>query len=159
MQDHADRITDPADLGRAGRGADMLLGALAVVPLVLGAAIVWLVPSWIVLISAAAAIWSGALLVFFAGVRRGLTFSEAGGATRPELASMLWLFGLGVGALWLRAGPLALTLAILGLASLAVLDLLAARRRQTPRYFALFRPLQLAVAIAALCILIAEATS
>jgi hypothetical protein len=156
MRDHADRIRDSADLGRAGRGEDLLLGSLAIVPLILGAGTVWLFPSLTALISAAATAWSGALLTFFAGVRRGLTFSEAGGAKPREIASMLWLFGLGVGALWLRAGPLALGLAILGFASVAALDVMAARRLEAPRYFRLFRPTQLAVAIGALCVLIAR---
>jgi hypothetical protein len=52
-------------------------------------------------ISSAAAVWSGVLLAFLAGVRRGLTFSEAAGARNDEILSMLWVFLCGIAALLL----------------------------------------------------------
>ncbi len=91
-------------------------------------------------------LWSGVLLTFFAGVRRGLSFSELDGAKPSELVSMLWLFILGFLTVVVQSSELA----IFGFASVGVLDVLAARRLQVPAYFGRFRPAQTALAVVGL---------
>ncbi len=143
----AHRIPDSADLGRARRGFDLLLGTSALVPLLVCAVLTWLAPTAAQpLIHTLAVIWAGSLRAFFAGVRRGLTFSEAGGGRSGELATMLATFGLGVASLVL----LSPAVAALGLGGVGVLDAVAARRRQAPGYFVVFRPLQMLAAVVAL---------
>ena len=143
----AHRITRNADLGRARRSFDLLLGSAAVVPLVALAALAWstsAIPA--LFIRALAVIWTGSLLTFFAGVRRGLTFSEAGGGRASELATMLGFFFLGIASLVL-VSP---WLAALGLAAVGVFDAWAGRRREAPGYFSVFRPPQMALGVAAM---------
>ena len=141
----AQRLVDARDLGRPKQGLDLALGICAVLPLVLLAAYVLLVgPSS--LAETLAVIWSACLLGFFAGVRRGLTFSEASGGRAPELLSMLAVFFAGVLTL-LLGSPL---VAAAGFACVGALDALAARRREAPGYFIVLRPLQMAVCVAAL---------
>ena len=145
----ARRVPDGADLGRARRGFDLLLGTSVLVPLIACAALTWLAPGALQpLVRTVAVIWAASLLAFFAGVRRGLTFSEAGGGRAGELATMLGTFGLGVISL-LLVSPL---LAALGLAGVGVLDAVAARRREAPDYFVVFRPPQMLAAVVALVI-------
>jgi hypothetical protein len=157
MDGNTDRIQDGRALGRAKLAEGLLLGSAALLPLVLAAGAAWIVsPRVAAAIIVAAAGWSGALLAFLAGVRRGLTFSEAGGPEAREIASMLWVFALGVATLLLRYTPAALGLAMVGFASVAVLDRRAARRLQAPPYFAVFRPIQMVVTLAALAALLAK---
>ena len=95
-------------------------------------------------------VWAGALLCFFAGVHRGLSFRQPGGPVVRQLGGMLLLFCMGVVSLlspW--PGP-ALVLQLAGFASMAVLDPIAARHGEAPRYFARLRPVQLAVPLASL---------
>ena len=147
MSRSAERIADGADLGRARRGFDLLLGTSALAPLLVCAALAWLAPAAAQpLARTLAVIWAASLLAFFAGVRRGLTFSEAGGGRASELATMLAIFGVGVLSLVL----LSPVLASAGLAAVGVLDALAARRREAPGYFAAFRPPQMLAALVAL---------
>jgi hypothetical protein len=100
-------------------------------------------------------IWSGAILAFLAGVRRGLSFDQPGGARVGELATMFWLFVLAAAALMVPAPAIACILLILGYASLALLDTRAARSAEAPRFFAALRPVQSAAAVAALAALLA----
>ena len=135
------RVARSEDLGRAGRPVDLVLGGSALLPIALLAWTAWAFhegdsPAWS---RTLAAIWSGALLAFFAGVRRGLSFSEAAGARPAEIATLLGLFGLGVLTLLFRSP----TFGAAGLALTAVADAMAARRREAPVYFGLFRPVQL----------------
>ena len=114
----------------------LLLAYAAMVPVVAGSAAAWA--------------WPGGVLCFLAGVRRGLSFRQPGGPTLAQIAAMLWLFVLGVGSLlspWLvpALGP-----RIAGFATMAVLDPVAARRREAPRYFVRLRPVQMLVPIVAL---------
>ena len=149
MSRPAKRVPEGADLGRAKRGFDLLLGTSALVPLVACAALTWLAPSTAQpLVRTLAVIWAASLLAFFAGVRRGLTFSEAGGGRPSELATMLATFGLGVISLVL----LSPALAAVGLGGVGLLDAAAARRREAPGYFVVFRPPQMLAAVIALLI-------
>jgi hypothetical protein len=153
MSNLTQRIIDGADLGVAKRGVDLALGVAAMGPIIIVGIGVWLIPqSTGVPIAIAAVMWSGALLAFFAGVRRGLSFSERGGARLSELSSMLWLFGLGVLTLIFES-PL---IGTVGFGSLAVLDSMAARRLQAPHYFKRFRPAQMVVAMAGLALILAR---
>jgi uncharacterized protein DUF3429 len=97
--------------------------------------------------------WAGALLCFLAGVRRGLSFREESGPTAGQLGTAFWLFLSGAGALFLPGRILPLLLLLLGFGSEVVLDPMAARRREAPRYFARLRPVQLAVPILSLVVL------
>ena len=143
----ADRIERSEDLGRSRRGFDLLLGSSAIVPIVACALLVWIDPTAPrALVRALVVIWTGALLAFFAGVRRGLTFSEAGGGRPGELATMRGFFALGVAIIAL----LSPVLAAIGLAAVGVLDAWSGRRRESPRYFSAFRPPQMALGVIAL---------
>ena len=68
---------------------------------------------------------------------------------------MMWLFVTGAGALLAPRRLPALALLLLGYGSEAVLDPIAARRHEAPRYFARLRPVQLLVPIASLLLLLA----
>jgi hypothetical protein len=150
MANVAGRIRRSEDLGRAKRGIDLLLGSVSVVPLVGLAVLAWTAPEIpAVFIRTLAVIWAGSLLAFFAGVRRGLTFSEAGGGRASELLTMLGFFFLGVVSLILLS-PI---LAALGVAGVGVLDAVAGRRREAPRYFSVFRPPQMALGALALVLI------
>lgn len=146
VQSSPARVPRSEDLGRAGRRGDLVLAWAAVVPVALLAWAAWAVrdgdgPEWV---STLAAIWSGALLAFFSGVRRGLTFSEAAGARPAEVATFLALFALGVLTLLFRSPALG----TVGLALTGLVDALAARRREAPVYFGALRPVQLGLAAA-----------
>ncbi len=96
--------------------------------------------------------WGAAILLFLAGVTRGLSFFTAGGPRPIQLAAMGWLFLLGLAGL--AAPPLyALAALILGYGSVALLDPPAARRGEAPAHFARLRPPQMLVAIAGLAAL------
>ncbi|MCQ8241740.1 DUF3429 domain-containing protein [Rhizosaccharibacter radicis] len=137
----------------------LLLAWAAMVPLIAGTVGIWLLPTdrlvW--LARGATLLWGGALLVFFAGVRRGLSFRTPGGPQVAQLATMLWLFCLGIAVLVLLPTPLAPVLMLVGFGVLAVLDLVAADHAQAPLYFLRLRPLQMVVPIAAaLSVLLSE---
>ncbi len=100
--------------------------------------------------------WAGAVLCFLAGVRRGLSFRQPGGSTVAQVATMLWLFVLGAGALVSPRRGAALVLLPLGYGSMAVLDPKAAGRDEAPRYMARLRPTQMLVPILSLMVLLAR---
>lgn len=97
-------------------------------------------------------LWSAAILLFLAGVTRGLSFFTAGGARLPQLLQMAWLFLLGLFAF---ATPLALALPLLmiGYACIAAFDLHAARHGMAPAYFARLRPPQILIFLVGLAAL------
>ena len=150
MSGTARRIGRSEDLGRARRGFDLLLGSSAIAPILGCAVLVWIDASAPrLLVRALAVIWTGSLLAFFAGVRRGLTFSEAGGGRTSELATMLGFFAFGVMSIVLLS-PI---LAAVGLAAVGMLDAWSARRRESPPYFSVFRPPQMVLGVLALAAL------
>ncbi len=69
---------------------------------------------------------------------------------------MLWLFLLGVASLLVPWRLAAALLQIAAYASMAVLDPLAADRREAPVYFARLRPVHMLVPIGALLVLLAR---
>ncbi|SDX95872.1 hypothetical protein [Citreimonas salinaria] len=96
-----------------------------------------------------AQLWGAALLLFFSGVRRGLSFRTPGGATGPQMAAFAGLFSAGFVALLLPAAW-ALPLILVALLLMAAIDPVAARRAEAPLYFERLRPPQLAVGVAGL---------
>ncbi len=133
----------------------LLLAYAAMVPVVAGSAAAWAWPGD-GLVAELTAAWAGGVLCFLAGVRRGLSFRQPGGPTLAQIAAMLWRFVLGVGSLLLPWLVPTLGLQIAGFATMAVLDPVAARRREAPRYFARLRPVQMLVPIVALGALLVQ---
>jgi hypothetical protein len=99
-------------------------------------------------------IWSGAVLCFLSGVRRGLSFRQEGGPLLSQLATMLCLFILGTASLLSRFAVLSLVLQMLGYAFMALYDPVAAREGEVPRYFQRLRPLQMLIPIASLALVL-----
>ena len=94
-------------------------------------------------------LWGAAILVFLAGVRRGLSFFTEGGPRAIQIVTMFWLFGLGLAGL---AFPptIAFPALAIGYGSVALLDPPAARRDEVPAYFARLRPPQMGIALVGL---------
>ncbi|WP_230481142.1 DUF3429 domain-containing protein [Sphingomonas sp. Leaf21] len=91
-------------------------------------------------------IWGAAILIFLAGVARGLSFFTPGGPHVSQMLTMILRFSLGLVAL--IAGPLTgFALLILGYASIALTDPWIARWGGAPRHFARLRPPQMVVAL------------
>ena len=101
-------------------------------------------------------VWGAAILLFLAGVARGLSFFTQGGPRPAQIGAALWRFGCGLLALvvWL---PAAFALLIAGYLAVALFDPWAARHGEAPRDFARLRPPQMAVAIAGLAMLLGRA--
>ena len=73
----------------------------------------------------------------FGGVRRGVSFRTPAGPRFAQIATMLWLFMLGLTALAALPGPalpgiITPILLIIGYLSVAILDPIAARRGEAP---------------------------
>lgn len=127
----------------------MIFGWAAMLPFAGGAAAAWTLRD----IGPAVAltiVWGGAILIFLAGVRRGLSFRTPGGEDAAQIATMLGWFLLALAALVSPSPAASLVLLIAGYTSVAILDPLAARRREVPLFFARLRPLQMLVPIAGL---------
>ena len=134
----------------------LVLAYAAMLPLVAGAVAIWFLPALASIILHATLTWAGALLCFFSGVRRGLSFRQPGGPTLSQLATMLLFFVLGAAAL-LSPWPLVSVLLLLaGYLAMIVLDPIAARRGEAPRYLARLRPAQLLLPLASLASVLAN---
>lgn len=137
----------------------LIFGYGAMVPFVAGAVSVLLLEGFRPALAARLTVlWGCAILFFLAGVRRGLSFRTPGGPTVAQLATMLWLFLLGAGALVIEAllplwSRTAVTLLITGYVSLLVLDPIAARRGEVPPFFARLRPVQMLIPVLCLGVL------
>lgn len=135
----------------------VVFGWGAMVPLALAALGAWTLEGAAAELAATLGlIWGAALVLFLAGVRRGLSFRTPGGPRPGEIAAMLWLFGLGFAAL-LTPAALSAALLALAFASLAVLDPRAARRGEAPPFFARLRPAQMAAPTLAAAALLVHA--
>ncbi len=97
-------------------------------------------------------LWCGALLCFFAGVRRGLSFRQRGGPTQTQIAGMMWLFIIGILTLVVAGRVESVLLALTGFASIIPLDNAASRNDEAPSYFALLRQSQMWVPVMSLVI-------
>ncbi len=129
----------------------MVFAYAAMLPLVVGVLAIWFAPdAQSFLAFNLTLFWGAAILMFLAGVRRGVSFRTPGGPHASQLASMLWLFFLGFAALvaTIWAYPMtAASLELAGYVSLAILDPMAARSGDAPLFFARLRPVQMAIPI------------
>lgn len=134
----------------------LIFGYGPMLPLVVAAAAVWIMPPpWPELAVRLATIWAAAILVFVAGVRRGYGFGAPGASTAVAIGTMLVYFVPGSLALVLQmAGrsAMALGLLILGFALVAIGDRRAAVAGQAPAHFARLRIPQMAIGIAAMIV-------
>lgn len=145
-------VSSPTPEGASPRipALSIVFGYGPVLVLPLAALAAWAGASLAVLIGQ---IWGAAILIFLAGVARGLSFFTPGGPHRSQMLVMGLRFTLGL--LALIAGPLtAFVLLILGYASIAVTDPWTARWGGAPEHFARLRPPQMAVALVGLIALL-----
>jgi hypothetical protein len=139
-------MDDPAD--RPIPVTSLIFGYGAVVPLPVAAVVAWVMASpWPTVVTWLAIWWGASILIFLAGVRRGLGFRGDAETPASVLVPMLWLFGLGAGALASPTPLTSLVLLAIGYASIAILDPIAARRGEAPPHFARMRPTQMGVAL------------
>ncbi|GJD77573.1 DUF3429 domain-containing protein [Methylobacterium gregans] len=137
----------------------VVFGYGPMLPFVAGAAAAWWQRGqWDELILLATILYGAAILLFLSGVRRGVSFRTEGGPTFMQIATMLGLFCLGLGALLtvviLGNRVIALDLLIAGFVAIAILDPIAARRGEAPLFFARLRPLQIPIAVLSLVALL-----
>ncbi len=155
MDVHATRLADGTEDPKARSPAEsLLLAYAAMVPLVAGAIVALALRHEAGLVVHLTVAWAGALLCFFAGVNRGLSFRQPGGPALAQIGTMLWLFAVGVASLLSPWPWMSLILQLTGFASMAVLDPAAARHGEAPRYFARLRPVQLVVPLASLALIL-----
>lgn len=127
----------------------IVLGYGPIMPIVIAALATWLAPHpWPFVATSLGVLWSAAILIFLAGVRRGLAFRTPGGERPVQIATMIWLFVLGIAAFVVPTAVVSLAILVLGYLSVAILDPLAARREEVPAHFARLRPVQMGIAVA-----------
>ena len=132
-----------------------LLAYAAMVPILVGAVACLLLRGGEALVAEhLTVVWSGAVLCFLAGVRRGLSFRQEGGPLVSQLGVMLWLFVLGVGSLVSPFVVVSVGLQMVGYATMGLLDPGAARAGEVPLYFRRLRPVQMLVPIAGLAVVL-----
>ena len=127
----------------------IVLGYGPVALIALLAVLAWAGFAWAVPL---ARLWAAAILIFIAGVARGLSFFTEGGPRLSQLAVMMWRFGCGLAALVLPA-PGAFPVLALGYLSALLYDPHAARHGEAPRFFAHLRVPQMIVALTGLVVL------
>lgn len=129
---------------------EFLLAYAALVPLVAGAGAVLALPA-----PSASTVrdlslhWGAAILLFFSGVRRGVSFRTMGGPTVSQIAMMFALFGSGLVSVLALAYGMPFVAGLLELTcyvGLGILDPIAARRGELPLYFRRLRPMQMGLA-------------
>ncbi len=80
-------------------------------------------------------LYAASILLFLAGVRRGVSFRTEGGPQVSQIVTMLVLYGLGLGSLFAavmgKAVP-ALAMLILGYAAIGILDPIARAPARCP---------------------------
>ena len=130
----------------------VFLASIAMVPIASGAVGAWLFRSPVIVRLTTA--WCGAILCFFAGVKRGLSFRQPGGPTGAQIGAMFATFLPGVLALLLPWRAASILLLLFGYGSEAVLGPVAAEREEAPRFFERLRPVQMIVPIASLALLL-----
>lgn len=128
----------------------------ALVLLALGIGALALPPYFAFWALACGQIWAAAILLFLAGVRRGLSFFTGGGPRPVQIVTMMWVFLLGLATLLVPASR-GFVVAAIGYLSIALLDPRAAPRGEVPDYFARLRPPQMAIFVAG-CVLLFVAT-
>jgi hypothetical protein len=116
----------------------------------LAAAGAWLLPPRLAVMAIFIGwLWAAAILLFLAGVARGMSFATGTAPDMRQVVRSIALFVLGFGAL---ASPLAVAFPLLALghALVALVDPGEARADRAPAHFARLRPPQQAIAVAAL---------
>ena len=140
-------VEEPAETPPMG----VFFAYVAMLPLVVGVLAIWFAPdAQSFLAFNLTLFWGAAILMFLAGVRRGVSFRTPSGPHLNQLAMMLWLYCLGFAALVATIWAYPMTAAALELAgyvSLAILDPIAARCGDAPLFFAKLRPVQMAIPI------------
>jgi hypothetical protein len=135
---------------------DIIFGFGPTIPFVLGAAAaVGFEEPWRQMALQITILWGSAILLFLAGVRRGLSFRTEGGPTWAQMATMLMLFGLGLCSLAVVSLDRliwAFALLLIGFTAIFVLDPIAARRGEAPLYFEHLRRLQIPIILVALAV-------
>jgi Protein of unknown function (DUF3429) len=127
----------------------LVFGWIAMLPFVFGALASWALTDGSHAV-AATVTWGGAILAFLAGVRRGLSFRTPGGEDSAQIATMLGLFLLALAALSTDSPVVSVVLLLIGYAAIAVLDPIAAARREAPLFFARLRPVQMLIPVGSL---------
>jgi hypothetical protein len=160
MQDNATGRTLTIHEPRSVPWLSVVLGFGPMLPFLAGAAAAWWLPGEAGRMAATLTLlWACAILLFFSGVRRGISFRTEGGARVAQIATMTALFVLGLCAVVvvvLDRLAIAAALLIAGFCLVAVLDPIAARRGEAPLFFARLRPVQMPLAIASLVALLAR---
>lgn len=100
--------------------------------------------------------WAAVILIFLAGVVRGLSFLTDGGPRASQVIVMGLRFWCGLAALLLPP-ILAMPVLAAGYLSALLYDPFAARTGAAPRYFAKLRPPQMVVALIGLFLLLIAA--
>lgn len=151
-------VTEPREIP----ALSLFLGFGAMAPLLAGVAIAALVPRVSRQARTFVVLWGSSVLLFLAGVRRGLSFRTPGGPDAAQIAVSMWYFVAGGGSLALfalrgGAGSLrpSLLLLLLGYTSVIPLDASAARRLEAPPFFGRLRPAQMLLPIVGLSVLLA----
>ncbi|WP_375261036.1 DUF3429 domain-containing protein [Palleronia sp.] len=123
------------------------------VPFVVALLGVWVGPPWLdELALRLSVLWGASIVIFVSGVRRGFSFALPEGPRPHVLAEMLGLFSAAFLSLVL-VPPLGALVLAGAFAALTVLDPLAARRGEAPRWFARLRPVQMAIPAVCLVVL------
>ncbi|MFP4518443.1 MAG: DUF3429 domain-containing protein [Oceanicaulis sp.] len=131
-----------------------MLGYAAMAPLAGAAGLVWLAPESAALIRALAIVWGALILVFLAGVRRGVGFRTEHSPATSQLVIMGWLFALGLAALLAPWPAASLGFLAAGYATLLFADPPAALAGRLPLFMARLRPPQMTIAVIALAVLL-----
>lgn len=97
-------------------------------------------------------LFAASILIFLAGVVRGLSFFTEGGPRASQIGIMAWRFLCGVSAFVLPL-PIAFAVLAAGYVSSLLYDPSAARTGSAPRYFAQLRPPQMTIALAGIILL------
>lgn len=132
----------------------VVLGFGPMLPIALGAILCWAMHGNVRAdIVRLLALYAASILLFLAGVRRGLSFRTPGGPRASQIVTMFALYALGALALLALAldrPAAALALLLIGFAGVLVLDPIAARTGEAPLFFARLRPPQMAIACVSL---------
>ena len=152
-----DRVHNAADR-QAAPPEGVFLASAAIAPITAGAIVAFLVPhAWRAHIIHATIVWSGAVLSFLAGVRRGDSFHTIDGPTVLQLTTIFAVFACGLVSLLLPWPTVAIAALIAGCACVGLLDPIGARRRLAPRFLARLRPPQMLLAVISLGFLLIAA--
>lgn len=138
---------------------DLVFGFGPMLPIAVGAGAAWWLSGKALdyLVALFTLFYAASILLFLAGVHRGVSFRTEGGPRLSQLVTMLVLYGLGLASLLAavvgKAVP-ALAMLILGFSAVMILDPIAARAGEVPLAHARLRPLQMPIAIVSLAVLL-----